>query len=55
VGLAELEDEWTLGITMLMLRKMTKRLEATMGKAKKKDGPKPITEAELLKSDFMKG
>jgi hypothetical protein len=53
VSLREIDEYWTPGRTLLYLRKITDRYERQSGKKKKQ--PRELTEAELLKSDWING
>lgn len=57
VGLAELEEVWTPGQTLLMLRRIVERYEARNGKTTKREPQEkaPMSTDELLQSDWMSG
>ena len=51
VGLRELDQDWTPGITFLMLRRITERYKGRAGKKNEKT----VTEDDLIHSELMKG
>jgi len=53
-SLAEIENEWTPGITMLMARNITERYQRQNGKQTKTDD-NIVSEHELLKTDMIRG